>query len=178
MPNSLTMAGHQVQTSVADLLGRQWRLNGWTTSWLMNCDVCPCDPCSVPLADQTIMLEYEPETGKITEKSIDLSCVVKTDCPECDRRITINNKVRDCELTGCDGVSVSERCKVYLTHCQDCLDPEEDGECTPVKIFLQNNGMPVTQDEFGNPVPPYYLLAQGQLKYLCVVDGRIRRIVN
>jgi hypothetical protein len=176
----LTQAGHQVQTSVASLGARQWRLNSWMTKNLMGCAECPCDICSVPEADMVVTLNYDDD-GHITDETLDLSCVPEGNCainqPLCRVRIvTINNNVRNCELTGCTGVSVSEQKKVYLTHCEQT--PNTPNDPKPVRIYLTNNGVPVTEDEFGNPVQEYYLLGEGQLKFLCVVNGRITRIVN
>lgn len=172
----LTQAGHQVQTSIASLGARQWRLNAWMTKNMLGCGECPCDICSVPEANYTHTLLYDQD-GHITEDTLDLSCVPAGDCTNASqcgiRSITINNNRRGCELpTGCDGVSSSEQKKVYLTHC------EPSTENTPVRIYLTNNGVAVTQDEFGNKVPEYYLLAEGQVKFLCVVNGSITRIVN
>jgi hypothetical protein len=172
----LTQAGHQVQTSVAILGGRQWRLNNWLTQNMLGCIDCPCEISSVPQANLPFTLNYAD--GRITDECLDLSSVIKN--PDCslgncgERIVTINNQVRDCELTGCEGVSINENKKVYLTHC--CAS--SDNDTTPIKIYLTNNGVPVTEDEFGNKVPEFYLLGVGQIKYLCVVNGRITRIVN
>jgi hypothetical protein len=183
----LTQAGHQVQTSVASLGARQWRLNNWMTRYIMGCGECPCDICSVPEPNQVYQLQFDGD-GHITDETLDLSCVPTTDCTNgttiCGLRvITIDNKVRNCELTGCAGVSVSEQKKVYLTHCDATEesawnDKNRPDAKNPVRIYLTNNGVPVTEDEFGNPVQEYYLLGEGQLKFLCVVNGRITRIVN
>lgn len=172
MPGTLTMAGHQVQTSVASLLGRQWRFNEWVLNYIMGCDRCPCDICSAPEPDYVYVLQHNDD-GEITDCGLDFSCVMdseKTPTVGC-RVICIDNKVRDCELTGCDGVSINEQKKIYLCH-SDCENEE------PVRIYLKNNGEPVTHDEHGNTVQEYYLIAAGQLKFLCVVNGRITRIVN
>jgi hypothetical protein len=169
----LTQAGHQVQTSVASLLERQWRLNAWTTKYILGCGECACDICSVPEPDYTYTLQYDAD-GHVTDTTLDLSCVLpseKAPLVGC-RVIYIDNVVRDCELTGCQGVSVSEQKYVYLTHCE----PETTEGA--VRIYLKNNGVAVTEDQFGNPVPEYYLIGEGQLKYLCIVNGRIVRIVN
>jgi hypothetical protein len=182
----LTQAGHQVQTSLASLGARQWRLNTWMTRYIMGCGECPCDICSVPEPNQIYTLQYDM-AGHITDETLDLSCVPKSPCTDgiCDLRvITINNNVRDCELTGCEGVSVSEQKKVFLTHCDaepDDLvwnDKSRPDAKKSVRIYLTNNGAKVTEDEFGNAVPEYYLIGPGQIKFLCVVNGRITRIVN
>ena len=176
MPGTLTMAGHQVQTSVASLLGRQWRFNAWVLNYIMGCNSTPCDICSSPEPDYIYVLNYDDD-GHITDDGLDLNCVVKSEKKPtvgC-RVITIDNVVRDCELTGCDGVSINEQKKVYL--CHSCEEDEET-DVEPVKIYLTNNGAPVTHDQHGNPVQDHYLLVAGQLKYLCVVNGRITRIVN
>lgn len=173
----LTLAGHQVQTSVADLLERQWRLNNWSTKYLLGCgELCPCDICSAPTPDYSYTLNFN-EAGHVTDEALDLSCVMFSNKEAMTRVITINNQVRDCELTGCEGVSVNERKKVYLTHCE-CSEYDSDLCAMPVKIYLQNNGAAVTHDEFGNEVPAYYLLGEGQVKYLCIVNGRITKIQN
>jgi hypothetical protein len=180
----LTLAGHQVPTSLAKLEERQWRLNHWMTRYIMGCGDCPCEICSVPEPNQVYTLQYDAD-GHITDETLDLSCVPPLDCTQttlefpsssCGHRVvTINNEVRNCELTGCRGVSVSENKKVYLTHCDA---DNENYSNLPVKVYLTNNGVPVTKDEFGNPVPEFYLLGVGQLKFVCVVNGRITRIVN
>lgn len=183
----LTQAGHQVQTSVASLGARQWRLNTWMTRYIMGCGDCPCDICSVPEPDQIYTLQAD-RAGNITDETLDLSCVPKSACNDgvCNLRvITINNNVRNCELNGCEGVSVSEQKKVYLTHCEefgsnslDWNDKDRKEASKSVRIYLTNNGVRVTEDEFGNTVPEYYLIGPGQIKFLCVVNGRITRIVN
>ena len=132
--------------------------------------------CSSDLTpDYTYTLNYD-EDGHVTDTALDLSCVLESNKNACERHLTINNQVRDCELTGCDGVSVNERTKVALTHCDGGCDPDPTG--FPVTLWLKNNGEPVTQNEFGNPVPVSYLVGPGQLKWLCIVNGRIVGIVN
>lgn len=172
MSGTLTMAGHQVQTSVASLMERQWRFNEWVLNYIMGCgDNCPCDICSAPEPDYVYLLNYDAD-GNITDDGLNFDCVMpsqKAPLTGC-RVIYIDNKVRDCELTGCDGVSISVNKKIYLCH-----SAQND---EPVRIYLRNNGVEVTQDEHGNPVPEYYLIGTGQLKYLCIVNGRITRIVN
>jgi hypothetical protein len=171
MSGVLTMAGHQVPTSVANLLERQWRFNKWVLDYVVGCGGCPCDPSSVCDPDMVLLLDTDAE-GHIIEDGIDFSCVAPSQkAPNFGCRIiTINNKVRNCELNGCEGTSINEQKKIYLCHSQE---NEEE-----VRIYLQNNSEPVTHDEFGNVVPEYYVIGTGQLKWLCVVNGRITRIVN
>jgi hypothetical protein len=175
---SLALAGHQVQTSVADLLERLFRFKGWAQKYLLGCGECPCEPCSAPVADYVYDLQYDAD-GHVLDKSLDLSCVLPSDKFPGEKVITINDKVRNCELTGCDGISVNQNCKVYLTNCNEC-DPCVTENCSDdtVRVFLTNNGEPVTEDQYGNPVPESYLLGAGELKYLCIVNGRIVKIVN
>jgi len=176
----LNQAGHQVQTSMASIGARQWRLNNWTQKYILGCGECPCDICSVPEPNQIYTLQYDGD-GHITDETLDLSCVPTTNCTNgqtsCGLRIiTLNNDVRNCELTGCNGVSVSEQKKIFVTHCDET--PNSPNSPTPVRIYVTNNGSPVTEDEFGNPVQEYYLLGEGQLKFLCIVNGRITKIIN
>jgi hypothetical protein len=178
----LKMAGHSVPTSIASLTERQWRLNGWSTRYIMGCGECPCDICSVPEQDLVYTINYDQD-GNVTDETLDLSCVVESRKFPGKRVITINDKVKDCELTGCDGVSVCEHTKVYLTLCDAAADRpwnnnDLGNDAEVVYIYLTNNGVPVSEDEFGNPVPEYYVLGVGQIKYLCIVAGRITRIVN
>lgn len=173
---SLTLSGHQIQTSNADLLARLFRFKGWAQKYLLGCGDCPCEVCSAPVADYTYELQFDTD-GHVIDTTLDLSCVLNSVKFPGERVITIDCKVRNCELTGCEGVSINETTKVYLTYC-DCVD-EADRDCSvPVKVFLTNNGEPVTEDQFGNPVPEYYLIGEGELKYLCIVNGHIVKIVN
>jgi hypothetical protein len=175
---SLYHSGHQVQTSVADHLGRLWRQALWTRKYLMGCDICPCDPCSAPEPDYVYNITGDEE-GHVTEDNLDLSCIPMSEKEPMNRVFIINLKSRDCELNGCEGVRRDERKKVYLTHCNCSVDDTDvNGNCLPVKVYLRNNNVPVTVDEFGNPVPEYFLVGEGELKYLCIVNGLIRRIVN
>lgn len=176
---TLFNAGHQVQTSVADHLGRLWRQAGWTRKYLMGCgELCPCDPCSAPVPDYDYTISGDDQ-GHVIEDNLDLSCIPMSEKEPGQRVFTINLKSRDCELNGCEGVRRDERKKLYLTHCtcdQSYLDIE--GNCVPVKVYLRNNNAPVTHDEFGNPVPEYFLVGEGELKYVCIVNGLITRIIN
>jgi hypothetical protein len=186
------MNAHSVQTSVADLLGRNARLNDTLTrvtlGCLTLCDFCPED------CEYTI----EAECGKITRCSIDLSCVPEEDdddccsykkkscCPKRKRRcitINLNTCKPACRGRGncCDDddnvVDPCENEKIVLTYCcKDSCDCDRD-EC-PVHIYLTNDHCPVREDEHGNCVPEYYKIGRGQIKYLLVVNGRITKIVN
>ena len=176
----LKMAGHQVPTSLALNEARQWRLNGWLTRYIMGCGECPCDICSVPEKDLVYTLSFNAD-GEITDETLDLSCVVESEKQRTKRVITINNKVRD---DTSEGVSTNFYDTIYLTLCDAKADrpwnhdiPGDDAGDV-VYIYLTNNGARVTQDEFGNPVPAYYVIGVGQIKFLKVVAGYITRIVN
>jgi hypothetical protein len=188
----LNMAGHQVQTSVASLLERQWRLNTFETRYILGCASCPCDIASCPSPDAVFEITGDDD-GDVQTEILNLSCVATGNDGE--RNITINLIPRGCTFGGvCSGVRPDVNTKMYLTLCDD-----DDGEkfsglgedWNPsqnatekkrdkrvVRIFLENNGVPVTEDEFGNPVQPFYLIGVGQLKYLCIVNGALTRVTN
>ena len=182
---------HAVQTSVADLLGRNARTNDTLTrvtlGCLSLCDFCP-DDCEYTI---------EAECGRITRCAIDVSCVPEReeDCCEQKRRccpckkekvksinINLNTCKPCCRGRGhCDDdenvVDPCENKKIVLTYCcRDSCDCFET-EC-PVRVCLSNDHCPVTEDEHGNCVPEFYLIGKGQMKYILVVNGRITRIVN
>jgi len=175
MPYELQQAGQQVQTSVGSVLERVMRCLGWSKRYILGCGDCPCDFCSAPTPDYVYELDFNA-AGEVSDQALDLSCVMPSEVEHGKRVICINNRVRDCELTGCEGVSIRENCKIYLTHCEE--NP------VPVTVYLKNNGAPVTHDEFGNPVPASFLIGgsgrcvTGDVKYLCVVNGHIRGIKN
>ena len=142
---TLFQAGHQVQTSVADHLGRLWRQAGWTKKYLMGCgSLCPCSPCSAPEPDYVFHIQGDDE-GHVEVENLDLSCIPMSEKEVMQRVFIIDLKSRDCELNGCEGVRKDERSKVYLTHCE-CALPDEQDCNMPVKIYLRNNGAPVTAD--------------------------------
>lgn len=177
-----SMSNHQVQTSVANLLERQWRFNGWVKKYQMGCGATPCDPCSVMEPDTVMQLSYDSD-GNLLDESVQLACVPLSNKFPSERVITINANVRNCELTGCEGISTRVTQKVYVVYCECSEDDEEheatwEGDQEVVRVFLTNNGAPVTTDEFGNPVPASYLVGKNQLKYLCVVNGAITKLVN
>jgi hypothetical protein len=187
------MDSKSVQTSVAQLLGRSARLNDLLTRQALGCvDLC----CVCP---EECKYTLETECGKIRTKSVDLACVPEVECcppcypcKPCDpcnpcckkvvRCITINlNTCRPCRCN-CDEtenqVAPDENAKIAIVHSCDC---DCDYGCepkVPVKICLTNDCAPVESDEHGNPVPCSYLVSPGQIKFLCVVNGRITRIVN
>ena len=188
--STLDIAGqldaNAVQTSVASVLGRQARaidlLTRVTLGCVNVCDFCPTE-CKYTL---------EAECGKITRCAIDVSCVPETECCEprgpCDccckktrRCFTVNlNTCKPCHCRCRDDenmVSPSENKKIALTYCcKDCdCNDDCDGEVT---VCLTNDCAPVTHDEHGNPVPCTWKIGKGQIKYICVVNGRITRIVN
>lgn len=162
-----------VGTNVASVLERQWRLNAWLRKYVMGCAEGPCDICSAPEPDFILEITGDAD-GHLqnTEKAFDLSCVPESVEHPGERVITIDVKTRDCELTGCDGLTITENGTIFLTLC-DC---EEQG--TNVKVYLTNNNSPVTEDEMGNPVPECYVLSPGQVKFLLIVGGRPTRIAN
>ena len=78
MPGLLTMAGHQVPTSLASLWGRQWRFNEWVLRYIMGCPECPCDVCSAPEPDYVYVLQYDDD-GHVTDDTLDFSCVMESE---------------------------------------------------------------------------------------------------
>lgn len=185
--------GHSVQTSVADLLARNARLNDTLTKVATGClDLCGFCPDG---CEYTI----EAECGRIKTCAIDLSCVEEEsddddDCcskkKKCCKKqkkrcITINlntckpcRKRCDCDEEADNQVSPCENKRIVLTYCcKDACDCDKD-DCTFVTIYLTNDGCPVTSDFHGNCLPTYYKIGRGQLKWLEVVNGRISKIVN
>lgn len=142
----------------------------FVTDFIMGINSNPVDVCSAPEPDLVYTL-HDDADGMIIETSIDLSCVVASVQASTagERVITINNVVRDCELTGCDGTSINENKKIALTH--------SDQNAEDVLIFLTNNGAPVTTDSLGNSLPEYYVMSYGQLKFLSIVNGKIDGIL-
>jgi hypothetical protein len=168
---------HSINASTASILERHSRMNNWESDVQLG-----CVPSCVKLDQSKIVCGVY--TLRRNDKSLDLSCIPKNldHCHPCERIIIINQKTQNCCSKNIDYK------KVYLTY---CCDSECESECEcwckcrccrdknmPVKIYLTNDHVPVKEDEFGNKVPEFYLIGKGQIKYLCIANGRITKIAN
>lgn len=170
MTSVLALSGRQVQTSVAGLLERQWRLNHWLVEQLLGCGKT-CEMASQPTNHYDI---YVDGNGNVETSFIDLSSV-----PEDNgvKELTINLEVASC-TNGCSGANANQNLRIAVSTCGCCDPSDELVPEVPVTVKLTNNNVAVTQDAFGNPVPSSYLVGCGQIKYIVIANGSISRLVD
>jgi len=166
------IAGHQIQSSVAQIMERQGRFIVWAQLSIMG-DNLPCDLWSTPVPDAIFDLETNAD-GYISTNSYDLASV------------PVSNVVFDFTTTPPSPVRViTFRCPVgvkditkviYLHNTDPCaVDQSDEYDLTlpAVRVYLLNQNDLNTVQSVKVAGPDFYVLGGGQLKYIMIENGKI-----
>lgn len=176
------LSSKTLPTAVANILSSQSRLN------------CLLTDITLGAIDITYETPSESEytllatNGKLVTKSLDVSAVPESQqvIQQPTGYIMSNVKMLTINLNTFKELSQQEnqvastenkRIPLVFTVQDPNAEPCGCGEDI-VKIFLTNDNVIVKKNQLGNPIPPYYLLGRGQIKYLLIVNGRISQIMG